>query len=230
MSADPLDQLAARILTLRSRLGRVVLVGLDGAVAVGKSTLAAQLAERLQGAGAPTAVIGADGFLQPTAQIQARGLTKGFPESYDRAAMAAFLDAVRAGEQPSAPRYDHATYDVGGEPAQATAGAAVVIFEGVNTLGADLAPRYDLRVYLDAALADVVTWYLRRFTATPFSPIRAEALAPWRPADGGDVQAWARAVWDAVNGPNLAQHIASGRARADVVLRKAADHGLGLAD
>lgn len=230
MRADPLDRLAARILTLRARLGRPVLVGLDGAVAVGKSTLAGQLAERLRAAGAPTAVIGADGFLWPTAQIQARGLTKGFPESYDRAAMMAFLDAVRAGQQPAAPRYDHATYDVAAEPAQATAGAAVVIFEGVNTLGADLAPHYDLRVYIDAAPADVVAWYLRRFMATPFSPVRAEALAPWRPANGGDVEAWARAVWAAVNGPNLTQHIAFGRARADVVLHKAADHSLAVAD
>jgi len=229
VGADLLDLLATRILALRADLGRPVLVGLDGAVAVGKSTLAGHLTERLRAAGAPTAVVGADGFLWPTAQIQARGLTKGFPESYDREAMVAFLDAVRAGDQPAAPRYDHATYDVAAEPGQATAGSAVVIFEGVNTLGADLARHYDLRVYLDAAPADIVSWYLRRFAATPFSPVRVVALAPWRPANG-DVQAWGKAVWDAVNGPNLARYIVSGRTRADVVLHKAADHTLSVVD
>ncbi len=221
-----LDALAARIANLSAATAdRPVLVGLDGAVAVGKSTLARILAELLEARGVATAVISADGFLLPGAELQAKGLNarKGFPESFDRAAQAAFLAGLRAGGRPAAPRYSHLTYDVSSDDPQRTDEAAVVIVEGVNVLGADLAAFYDLRLYLDAEVADIESWFLARLLATPFSASRAEALAQWRPASG-DRTDWGRAVWAAVNAPNLEQHIGSGRARADLVLRKAADH------
>jgi type I pantothenate kinase len=221
-----LDALAARVVDLSAATtDRPVLVGLDGAVAVGKSTLARVLAELLEARGIPTAVISADGFLLPGAELRARALNarKGFPESFDRVAQAAFLVALRNGERPAAPRYSHLTYDVSNDDPQTTDGAAVVIVEGVNVLGADLAPLYDLRLYLDAEVSDIESWFLARLLATPFSASRSEALAQWRPASG-DRTDWGRAVWAAVNAPNLEQHIASGRARADLVLRKAADH------
>src|SRR5688572_3833944 len=82
---------------------RPVTVGLDGPVAVGKSTLARDIAERLGRLGYPTAVVGADGFLWPAVSLQARRLMgrKGFPESFDRGAMGHFLRGVRAGAEPS---------------------------------------------------------------------------------------------------------------------------------
>jgi type I pantothenate kinase len=223
-----LDALATRIAGLSAQTpDRPVLIGLDGAVAVGKSTLARVLAELLDTRGVPTAVISADGFLLSGAELQAKNLNarKGFPESFDRLAQADFLAALRRGERPAAPRYSHLTYDVSVVDPQNTEGAAVVIVEGVNVLGADLAPFYDLRLYLDAEVADIEAWFLARLLATPFSESRAEALAQWRPANS-DRTDWGRAVWAAVNAPNLEQHIASGRARADLVLRKAADHNL----
>jgi type I pantothenate kinase len=39
-----------------------------------------------------------------------------------------------------------------------------------------------------------------------------------------DAIARARAIWHGINGPNLEQNIAPTRARASLVLRKAADH------
>jgi type I pantothenate kinase len=222
--SDAASLIVGRIAALATP-ARPVLVGLDGPVAVGKSTIARALAERLRGRGLATAVVGADGLLWPAATLQARGLMrrKGFPESFDRAAMAAFLEAVRAGAAPSAPGYDHAAYDVSPSARQPTAGAAVVIFEGVNVLAEDLRGFYDLALYLDADPSDVEAWFLDRFAATPFGEARAAALAPWRPQDGDPV-AWGRAVWAAVNAPNWREHVASGRGRADVVLRKGADH------
>ena len=93
---SPAD-LAARI-AARHRLGETLVVGITGSVAVGKTTLARQIAEAL-----PTdlqvEIVSTDGFLKPNAVLEAQGLSmrKGFPESYDRAAMAAALAGLQHG-------------------------------------------------------------------------------------------------------------------------------------
>jgi type I pantothenate kinase len=217
--AEDLDLATARILALRAaRPDRPVLVGLDGPVAAGKSTAAARIAADLQVHGLGVAVVSADGFLLEATRLRDAGLMarKGFPESFDRDAIRAFLAAVREGEAPDAPRYSHADYDVSSQDPQSGAGA-VVIFEGVNVLAADLATLYDLRLYLDVPEAIAKARFLKRFVATPFTPLRRAALAPWKPADE-DPSAWGEAVWAAINGPNLRDHILAGRAGADLVL------------
>jgi type I pantothenate kinase len=90
---SPAD-LAARI-AARHRLGETLVVGITGSVAVGKTTLARQIAEAL-----PTdlqvEIVSTDGFLKPNAVLEAQGLSmrKGFPESYDVDAMLAALTAL----------------------------------------------------------------------------------------------------------------------------------------
>src|SRR5579883_1073676 len=74
------------------------LLGVTGAVAAGKSTLAAQLAELL----APEAsveIVSTDGFLLTNAVLERRGLLnrKGFPESYDTGSLRAALAGIRRG-------------------------------------------------------------------------------------------------------------------------------------
>jgi type I pantothenate kinase len=217
--------------TVAALIGRAALrpliVALDGPVAAGKSTLARSLETTLDHRGLQTAVVSADGFLHGLAKLEADGLmaSKGFPESFNRPAMISFLERIRGCEAPSAPVYAHDLYDISPSLRQSTDGARVVIFEGVNVLQPDLVPLYDLRLFLDAASAREV--FIRRFVDTPFTPQRARALAPWKPEDG-DLSAWAAAVWSAINGRNLVQHIAAGRDRADVVLHKDADHVLSL--
>jgi len=84
----------------------------------------------------------------------------------------------------------------------------------------------DLGVYIHAEEADVVTWYVARFQTL----VRAAVDDPtsfyrgWVDLDGEAVADLARAVWDGVNHPNLTEHIAPTRDRADVVISKAADH------
>ena len=56
-----------------------------------------------------------DGFLYPYAELEARGLMlrKGFPDSYDVAALQSFIAAARDGAPDlSAPIYSHETYDI----------------------------------------------------------------------------------------------------------------------
>ena len=115
MDTPALSSVVERVLALRAvNPGRPVLVGLDGAVAAGKSTAAARVAADLRTRGPDVAVVSADGFLLSAARLRELGLIgrKGFPESFDRAAMAAFLRAVRAGAAPDAPRYSHDAYDI----------------------------------------------------------------------------------------------------------------------
>ena len=85
------DGLAAVIEEASRRDARVV--GVTGGVAVGKSTLAEHLAVALD-----AAVVATDGFLLdgPTLAERDLGHRKGFPESFDAAALRSFLDGWRA--------------------------------------------------------------------------------------------------------------------------------------
>jgi type I pantothenate kinase len=227
---DDLAPLAALVATrVAASDGERLLVGLAGGVSVGKSTIAAALAERLATHhGLTTAVVASDGFLCSTAELAERGLTarKGFPESYDHHAIEAFLAAVRAGVDPlRVPVYDHLFYDVLPEP-ELVPRTPVVIFEGVNVL--HFADHLDLGVYVDAAEPDMRRWYVRRVLA-----LREEAagvpgshLHPLADLDDDTVEAMAISVWAAINLPNLHEAIEPTRDRADVVVVKGPDHSI----
>jgi len=207
--------------------GAPVLVGLAGGVSVGKSTIAAALAERLATRhGLGTAVVASDGFLFSTVELSTRGLStrKGFPESYDRDAIRAFIGAVRAGQDPlTVPVYDHLFYDVVPD-AQAVAAAPVVILEGVNVL--HFADDLDLAVYVDADEPDMRRWFVRRVLGLrdEAADVPGAYLHPFATADDDAVAAMAIGVWEAINLPNLREAIEPTRDRADVVVVKGPDH------
>ena len=153
---SPAD-LAARI-AARHRLGETLVVGITGSVAVGKTTLARQIAEALP-ADLKVEIISTDGFLKPNAVLEAQGLSmrKGFPESYDRAAMAAALAGLQHGAV-TVPAYSHTSYDVDPAAARTISGAHVVLVEGLG-LAPDASgqrPPLDLLIYIDAAEDDII--------------------------------------------------------------------------
>jgi type I pantothenate kinase len=209
------------------RAATVPVVGIAGAVAVGKSTLAAALAEGLEARGRTVAVLATDGFLWPNAVLEARDLLarKGFPETYDLDRLQRVVDAARAGE-PSleVPVYSHERYDVLDEPVR-LARPDVLVVEGVIALQRRFG---DLGIYLDAATEDVERWYVERFQdlveASKDDP--TSFYRGWSDLDGDAVAELARGVWDMVNLPNLVEHIAPTRARADVIVRKGPDHAI----
>src|SRR6476469_3204797 len=93
------------------------IIGIAGSVAVGKSTTARVLKALLsRWPNTPKVdLVTTDGFLLPNSVLQREGLMdkKGFPESYDGAALVRFLAEVKAGKQHvSAPVYSHLSYDV----------------------------------------------------------------------------------------------------------------------
>jgi type I pantothenate kinase len=212
-----------------------LVLGLTGSVAVGKSTLAALLSGLLARAGLGVAVLPTDGFLHPNVTLEARGIPahrKGYPGTYDVDGLVAVLVALARGEATVAvPVYSHRVFDVEGETELVR--PDVLILEGINVLGLDAAATgelvsdlVDLTIYVDAHEADIRGWFVSRFLGLQQAAVddASSFYHQWADLDRTAVEDLGRAVWDGVNGPNLRQHIAPGRTRAQVVVEKGADH------
>lgn len=222
-----------------TRLRTPFVVAVAGSVAAGKSTVSRLLRELL--ARWPehprVALVTTDGFLRPNAELRRRGLIerKGFPESYDRRALTRFVAQVKEGrEEVSAPVYSHLRYDIVPGQRQVVRRPDVLILEGLNVLQQappgrlGLADYFDFSVYVDARPDDIRRWYLDRFLtlrATAFHDPRSY-FHRFAAMPEEEALAYARGVWERINGPNLAENIAPTRGRATLVLRKGADHAV----
>ncbi len=226
-----LDALCARLIQ-RADAARPLRVGLTGSVAAGKSTLSAALVRRLEGRLSVEAVA-TDGFLLPNDTLNARGLgmRKGFPESYDADALFALLDAVRTGPV-RVPGYSHVTYDIDPALTRTLDRPDILILEGLGFApledGRSIADGLDLLIYLDAAEADLETWFAARFLdlwrAAEHDP--ASFYAQFRHMDEAQADQFGRVVWARINLPNLRDHISRSRDRADILLQKLEGHRL----
>ena len=205
------------------------IVGVTGAVASGKSTLADQLVEAIQAwPGAPSVVqFSTDGFLYSNAELTRRGALarKGYPETYDQAGLWAALADLRKGSA-TIPVHSHNTYDIDPLLARVLAPTEVVIAEGLGFGGPANPAPVDYLIYLDANEADLETWYVDRFLgfcrAARTDP--ASFYARFAHLDEAGVCEVAKMVWHTVNLPNLREHISPLCAEANVVVRKSADH------
>jgi type I pantothenate kinase len=207
------------------------LLGLTGSVAVGKSTLARQLVAMLASGPQATTVdvVSTDGFLFDNTTLERRGLLnrKGFPESYDTAALRGALQAIRRG--PAAfPGYSHMIYDIDPALTRRLDPPGVLIVEGLGLHGGAAVLGLDALVYLDADEAHVEAWFTERFMglwrAAEHEP--ASFYARFRHMSEAEARGFAGQVWRAINLPNLRQHIVRGREVADVVVTKGADHAI----
>jgi type I pantothenate kinase len=215
-------------------------IGVAGSVAVGKSTVARLLRELLaRWEGTPRVeLVTTDGFLFPNAELERRGLMerKGFPESYDRRALLRFVSKVKSGApEVRAPFYSHLAYDIVPDAEIVVNAPDVLIVEGLNVLqpaapGRSLAVSdlFDFAIYVDARTSDIARWYEERFLrlqrgafANPQSFFHRFASL-----SEDEARARARAIWQAINEPNLVQNIMPTRPRADLVLRKGSDHAV----
>lgn len=220
------------------------IIGVAGSVAVGKSTTARILKALLaRWPNTPKVdLITTDGFLLPNAELTTRGLMekKGFPESYDTAALLRFLSDIKAGKrQVKAPIYSHLVYDVVPGEEVVIDRPDILIVEGLNVLQPARLPRdgkaipfvsdfFDFSIYLDADETLLHSWYVSRFMRLrgtafrdPKSYFRKYAEIPHE--DAVDI---AEGLWRRINLINLRDNILPTRQRADLILRKGPFHAI----
>lgn len=216
-------------------------LGLAGSVAVGKSTTARVLQALLRRwPNHPNVgLVTTDNFLLPNAELSRRGLMdrKGFPESYDRAALIEFLSAVKSGEPHlSTPVYSHIAYDVVEGERHTFETPDIMIVEGLNVLQPPVIEQgpsqlvvsdfFDFSVYVDADVELVREWYIDRFFTLRETVFQDPDSYFRKYAELTDEEARATAthIWETINGANLSQNILPTRERADLILTKGANH------
>jgi type I pantothenate kinase len=215
-------------------------VGVAGSVAVGKSTIARLLRELMsRWPGTPRVeLITTDGFLYPNAELERRGLMsrKGFPESYDRRALLAFLTQVKSGApEVRAPFYSHMRYDIVPDAHITVRRPDVVIVEGLNVLQPPPTPNdvavselFDFSIYVDADSEHITQWFIDRFLA-----LRRGAFSNpnsffnvYAHLSDDEAISTALGFWNNINLPNLEENVLPTKHRATLVLEKAADHAV----
>lgn len=219
-------------------------IGLAGSVAAGKSTTARVLRALLARWPSHRRVelVPTDGFLFPNAVLEERGMMnrKGFPESYDLNQLLTFLAAVKSGNSPAeAPVYSHLVYDVLPDQKLVVDQADIVIVEGLNVLQPAKLPKdgeaipyvsdfFDFSIYIDAAEDLVEAWYVERFLRLRQTAFRDPASYFHRYSTLSEAEArdTGLAIWREINLVNLRENILPTRQRADLILRKGADHAV----
>jgi type I pantothenate kinase len=215
-------------------------IGVAGSVAVGKSTSARLLRELLsRWEDTPRVeLVTTDGFLLPNAELERRGLMqrKGFPESYDRRSLLRFVTKVKSGEdEVRAPFYSHLSYDIVRDAEIVVHRPDILIVEGLNVLqpptaghGLSVSDLFDFTIYVDARTTDIANWYVERFLKLQQGAFSNPESYFHRFAGLNEEQATetARGIWKSINEPNLLENVLPTRSRADLVLRKGADHAV----
>lgn len=213
-------------------------IGVAGSVAVGKSTIARVLEALL--ARWPhhpkVDLVTTDGFLYPNAMLERRRLMdrKGFPESYDRAALLDFVSRAAVGEEHlEIPVYSHTRYDIVEGETRVISQPDILIIEGLNVLqagerGAFVSDYFDFSIFVDADVDDIKRWYIERFlTLQQTSFTQPDAyFRRYSELTRDQALAVAEEIWKKINEVNLVENILPTRDRASLILEKAADHSV----
>ena len=212
-------------------------IGISGGVSVGKSTVAAVLRDLLRQVYPQKQVelMNTDGFLYPNQYLIDHGILdrKGFPESYDMEALKAFVNKVRQSDGVlEYPIYSHEIYDIVPDSKITMHQPNILIVEGVVVLQTPENPPisvrdfFDFSIYVDAEFENVFEWFNHRYDVI-FDRVKDDPssfyyeMAHWTKEE---TRAYAHKIWDTINTPNLEQHIAPTKDRADLILHKTKDH------
>lgn len=220
------------------------ILGVAGSVAVGKSTTARVLKALLaRWPDHPRVdLLTTDGFLLPNAELEELGIMnrKGFPESFDTAALLNFLADVKAGRpNVTAPVYSHFHYDIVPGRKVVIDRPDILIVEGLNVLQPARLPEdgraipfvsdfFDFAIFMDACEDVLEQWYVRRFMRLRKTAFRDPAAYFHRYAtlSNDDAEVTARGIWQEINLKNFRQNVLPTRQRASLILTKAEDHSV----
>ena len=240
-SAQALFKQRSRFLNLNGNKTPFV-IGIAGSVAVGKSTTARILKELLaRWPSSPKVdLVTTDGFLYPNAELEERGLMKkkGFPESYNVKEILQFLTDIKAGESKvHAPLYSHIHYDVTEDEYTIIDQPDILIFEGINVLQSAgsvqdgvaipfVSDFFDFSIFIDAETEHVEQWYLERFMRLRETAFRnpESFFHRYSEISAEEAMEYGQSLWNNINLPNLHDNILPTRPRANLVLRKGANH------
>ena len=214
------------------------IIGIGGSVAVGKSTTARVLQTLLScwPDHPRVGLVTTDGFLYPNAVLEEQGLMrrKGFPESYDTAALVSALRAVKSGDTDVvAPVYSHLQYDIVADEQVSIGQPDVLIVEGLNVLQGNhgspnlvVSDFFDFSIYVDSEEPIIKQWYIDRFLALRDSVFANpdSYFQEYARLENDEAVAVATDLWDNINAPNLAENIAPTRDRANCILVKGDSH------
>ena len=159
---------------------------------------------------------------------------KGFPETYDRAALLDFVARAKAGEDDlEIPIYSHLGYDIVAGEMRVISQPDILIVEGLNVLqagarGPFVSDYFDFSIFVDAEVSDIMRWYTERFLALKETAFTSPDSYFRRYADLSDAEATetARSIWLEINQPNLVDNILPTRGRASLILEKSGDHSV----
>ncbi|SCY09797.1 type I pantothenate kinase [Basfia succiniciproducens] len=217
------------------------IISIAGSVSVGKSTSARILQSLLSNwpENRKVDLITTDGFLYPLEKLKKENLLhkKGFPVSYDTPKLIKFLADVKSGKpNVSAPIYSHLTYDIIPNKFNKVDRPDILILEGLNVLqtGSRKAEQtfvsdfVDFSVYVDADEALLKEWYIRRFLKFRESAFTDpnSYFKDYAKLSKEEAVETAANIWNTINGLNLRQNILPTRERANLILRKGADHAV----
>ncbi|MGV3491884.1 MAG: type I pantothenate kinase [Devosia sp.] len=218
------------------------IIGVAGSVASGKSTTSRILKALLSRwpSSPKVDLVTTDGFLFSGAQLTEMGLMerKGFPESYDRAALVRFLTDIKSGKPDvKVPVYSHLVYDIVPGEFITVDRPDILIVEGLNILQPGELPKsgkpilfasdfLDFSIFIDADEKDLTAWFMERFRRlrqTAFADPKSffHRFTQMSTEEAEKFGLWA---WTDINLPNLRDNILPTRSRADLILTKGASH------
>ena len=226
--------------SLKARTGTLqpLLIGITGSVSVGKSTIS-NIIKKLA-INPPTnlsaQVISTDNFLFPNSQLQKDQILhrKGFPESFDHAAIIEFLSEISEGKPNSIiPIYSHETYDIDGTSRYEV--TDLIIIEGVNILqnpiekndrGPSIREFLDFSIFIDADESEITQWYEDRFLkyCSLAEDKTKSFFSQFKNLNMEERKKLASEIWKSVNKPNLDSYIYPSKEYADLIIKKDNGH------